>query len=85
LEIETRAKQMIRNKTLFDLWNIDRNVGSGIGTCPEPEDEAQSEISEVDDRITTALQILQDSFHIDAPNRNFEKPLKETAKNGFFG
>lgn len=79
-EMETRAKQMAGNKTLLDLWKVDRDAGS---SSKEPEKVAASVDDQADDRIARALHILRVSFQIDAPNRCFEKLLKETTKSDF--
>ena len=75
-EMETRAKQMSGSKNLFDLWNIDREVRAS-------SQEAESEIDQARDHVAQALRVLRDSFRIDAPNRSFEKALKETTKSDF--
>jgi hypothetical protein len=77
-ENNKRAESMAGNKTLFDLWNIDRN--SQPTSIPvEPVTECEN----LNDRISEALQILQNSFYIDTPNRQFERVLKTTTKSDF--
>ena len=79
-EMETRAKQMNVSNNLFDLWNMDREVRA---SSQELEKEAESEIDQARHHVAQALRVLRDYFRIDAPNRCFEKALKETTKIDF--
>jgi len=77
-ETEKRKKIMSGSKTLFDLWNIDRSTSQDSLTQQEGSDP-----SVLDNPVFRALDILEDSFHVDAPNRSFESALKNTSKNDF--
>ena len=57
---------------------IDRSKSQDSLTQQEGSDP-----SVLDNPVFRALDILEDSFHVDAPNRSFESALKNTSKNDF--
>lgn len=81
-EIEKRAKSMAGNKTLFDFWNVQR-ASEQQATITDVQERPMSRENQQDHRRLKALQILQDTFHIDSPTRSFEQALKATSKCDF--
>ena len=77
-ENEKRKKVMSGSKTFFDMWNIDRSNSQETITP-----QAGSELTIYEGPESRVLQILEDSFHVDAPNRSFEYALKTTSHTDF--
>ena len=73
---------MAGNKTLFDFWNVQRPSDQQTAVI-EAREQPMAREDQQDVRRHKALQILQDTFHIDVPNRSFERALKTTSKCDF--
>ena len=82
-EMVKRANSMAGSKTLFDHWNIQHQSVPDLIVDPVVETQSESHALHRDNQLARALQVLKDSFHIDAPNRSFERALKETSKCDF--
>lgn len=77
-EMSKRAVSMAGSKSLFELWNIEpKSAITETPNDPAPKNESRTNM------LYKSLQILQTSFHIDAPNRQFERALKDTTKSDF--
>ena len=80
--IEKRAKSMAGNKNLFEFWKAQRPSDQTMPVV-EAQQQSMDREDQQDVHRRKALQILEDTFHIDAPNRSFEQALKTTSKCDF--
>jgi hypothetical protein len=75
---DDRDENFFEDKEQKSLLLIDRN-SEPTSVPVDPVIECENP----NDRISEALEILQNSFYVDAPNRQFERILKTTTKSDF--
>lgn len=82
-KMEKRARSMAGSKTIFELWNQDPKANDDEMT-ENNDNSVKEEMEQAPEiNINLAIDILENTFHIDATDRRIERGLKVTSKRDF--